>query len=459
MKPLVAIVGRPNVGKSTFFNRMIGDQRSIVQDEPHTTRDRVFGDTEWNGRVFTLIDTGGLELSSSDNMLKQVHAQVKLAIQEAVIIVFICDVETGVTSADGEIADMLRRSNKPVLVAVNKSDNIERRMNSADFYELGFGEPIAISSRHGAGTGDLLSAIVDLLPLEEEEAPKETIPHIAIVGRPNVGKSSLLNAILGEDRVIVSDTPGTTRDAIDTRVEHNGTPIMLIDTAGVRRRGQISPGAEKFSVLRSARAIERSDVVLLLIDSTEGITAQDTHIAGIIRDETKGVVVVFNKWDIIRDQRKLFTQAEDDPSIKLSIIDEPEDADKRREHAKEDLKFIPYAPVIFASAKTKFHVPAIIDAALQVYANRQIRIPTAKLNTLFRDAVQRHPPAPIKGRNLKFFYATQGAVNPPTFILFVNDPELMHFGYERYLENQLRKEFPFAGTPIKLVVKAREQTT
>ena len=304
MKPLVAIVGRPNVGKSTFFNRMIGEQLAIVEDLPGTTRDRLYGETDWNGREFTLIDTGGLELGASDDITSRIRAQVALAIEEADVIVFVVDANAGITEADREVADLLRSAGKSVVLAANKADNARRRQEAVEFYELGLGEPITMSSSQGTGTGDVLDAITDALPPKEmEEEAEAEIPRVAIVGRPNVGKSSLLNAVLGQERVIVSDVPGTTRDAIDTTVEHNGQPLVLIDTAGIRRRGRVGPGIEKYSVLRATRAIERSDVALLLIDATEGITAQDTHIAGAIHEAGKGVVVVINKWDAIKEKR------------------------------------------------------------------------------------------------------------------------------------------------------------
>lgn len=457
MKPLVAIVGRPNVGKSTFFNRMIGQQVAIVEDLPGTTRDRIYGDAEWNGREFTLIDTGGLELGAADNIMARVRAQAQLAIEEADVIVFLVDARAGVTAADEEIADMLRRTKKPVVLGVNKADNADLRAESVDFYQLGMDDLITISSRQGTGTGDLLDAIVAVLPPPQELSEAEQqLPKFAIVGRPNVGKSSLLNSILGEDRVIVSDVPGTTRDAIDSVVNHRGADILLIDTAGVRRRGKVDPGIEKYSVLRATRAIERCDVALLVIDATDGITAQDTHIAGIINDAAKGVVVIINKWDLIRERRAAFAAADADPTLPTPKDDIPLEADEYREQAREALKFIPYAPVLFASAKTHYHVEAVLDAALTIAQVREQRVPTARLNEVIREAVLRHPPAPIKGRQLKILYVTQPETNPPTFVVFVNDAELVHFGYERYLENQLRREFDFAGTAIRIVFRSRQ---
>ncbi len=457
MKPLVAIVGRPNVGKSTFFNRMIGERLAIVEDLPGTTRDRIYGDAEWNGRTFTLIDTGGLELGSADNIMSRVFAQAQLAIEEADVIVFLVDARDGVTAADQEIAELLRRTKKPVVLGVNKADNANLRAESVDFYQLGMDDLITLSSRQGTGTGDLLDAITAALPPEQElSAAEAQLPKFAIVGRPNVGKSSLLNGILRQDRVIVSDIPGTTRDAIDTTVQHRGVDLMLIDTAGVRRRGKVDPGIEKYSVLRATRAIERCDVALLVIDALDGVTAQDTHIAGIINDNAKGVIIIINKWDLIRERRAAFAAADADPTLPTPKDDVPLEADDYREQVQQELKFIPYAPVIFASAKTRYHVEAILDAALEIAQVREQRVPTARLNELIREAVLRHPPAPIKGRQLKVYYVTQPETNPPTFVFFVNDSELVHFGYERYLENQMRQEFRFPGTAIRLVFRSRQ---
>ncbi len=453
MKPLVAIVGRPNVGKSTFFNRMIGKQLAIVEDLPGTTRDRIYGDSDWNGREFILVDTGGLELGESDDITRRIRAQVQLAIEEADVIVFIVDAGSGITEADTDVADLLRRSGKPLVLAANKADNARRRQEAVDFYELGLGEPITMSSSQGTGTGDVLDAIVEALPPAEEE-PEEDAEHprVAIVGRPNVGKSSLVNAVLGQERVIVSEIPGTTRDTIDTVVEHNGHQLTLIDTAGIRRRGRVGPGVEKYSVLRATRAIERCDVAVLLVDATEGITAQDVHVAGAIHEAARGVVVVINKWDLIKAKR-----AEHRAGTAPPLEDEPPDAQEFKETVKRDLKFIPYAPVIFAAAKTRYHVANILDAALKIAEERTRRIPTAKLNEVVKNAVLRHPPTHVKGRTLRVYYVTQAEISPPTFIFFVNDPELLHFSYERYLENQLRQAFGFEGTAVRLRFRQRER--
>jgi len=464
MKPLVAIVGRPNVGKSTFFNRMIGERVAIVEDLPGTTRDRLYGDTDWNGREFTLIDTGGLELGTGipvgqvgltgqpGDIMSHVKAQAQLAIEEADVIVFMVDARSGITAADEEVADLLRRTKKPVILAANKADNAQRRLDSVEFYSLGLDEPTDISSIQGTGTGDLLDRIVEALPPQEEmdEAEEEDLPRIAIVGRPNVGKSSLLNAILGVQRSIVSAVPGTTRDSIDTEIEFQDRKIKLIDTAGIRRRGRVSPGVEKYSVLRSSRAIERCDVALLLIDASEGLTAQDTHIAGEIHEQTKGVIVVVNKWDLAQEQRR--AEREGSPP---HPDDEIQSAEHYREWLAGELKFIPYAPIIFASAKTGYHVKSILETALKIAEMRFLRVPTSRLNEVLREAVRRHNPTVIRTKPLKIYYATQARVNPPTFVFFVNDPQGVHFSYERYLENRLREEFSFKGTAIRLQFRPR----
>ena len=466
MKPLVAIVGRPNVGKSTFFNRMLGERVAVVEDLPGTTRDRLYGDTDWNGREFTLIDTGGLDLGDDipvgqvgltgqpGNIMKHVQAQAELAIEEADVIVFMVDARAGITASDEEVADLLRRTRKPVILAANKADNAARRLDAVEFYSLGLGEPIVISSIQGTGTGDLLDLIVEALPPEEEETEEEDedVIRIAIIGRPNVGKSSLLNAILGVERAIVSDIPGTTRDAIDTEIQFKGKKLVLIDTAGIRRRGKVGPGIEKFSVLRSTRAIERCDVALLLIDASEGLAAQDTHIAGEIQEKAKGVIIVVNKWDLAQAQHRAEREGE-----YVHPKDEIESAEAYRRIIAEGLKFIPYAPIVFTSAKTGYHVQSLLDMALNIAEMRYLRIPTARLNEVVQEAVRRHNPTVVRNKILKIYYATQTQVNPPTFVFFVNDTEAVHFTYERYLENKLREAFSFKGTAFRMFFKPRSK--
>ena len=467
MKPLVAIVGRPNVGKSTFFNRMHGERVAIVEDMPGTTRDRIYGDTDWNGREFTLIDTGGLELGSDipvgqvgldgqpGDIMKRVQAQAQLAIEEADVIVFMVDARSGITAADEEVADMLRRTQKPVILAANKADNARLRQDAVEFYSLGMGEPIVLSSIQGTGTGDLLDLIVDALPPEEEqsEEEEEEITRIAIIGRPNVGKSSLLNAFLGFQRSIVSEVPGTTRDAIDSEFEYKGKKLVLIDTAGIRRRGRVGPGVEKYSVLRAVRAVDRCDVALLLIDASEGLAAQDTHIVGEIQEKTKGVVVIVNKWDLAQAQRREMREGKEPRPD-----EEIESAERYRKIIAEGLKFIPYAPIVFTSAKTGYHVQSLLDTVLNIAEMRYLRVPTARLNEVVREAIRRHNPTVFRGKVLKIYYATQTRVNPPTFVFFVNDPQALHFSYERYLENQLRMAFSFRGTGIRLQFRARPRS-
>ncbi|HYO30388.1 MAG TPA: ribosome biogenesis GTPase Der [Thermomicrobiales bacterium] len=440
-KPIVAVVGRPNVGKSTLFNRVIGERRAIVQDLPGTTRDRVYGTTDWGGVEFTLIDTGGLQddreidAESLNEIARNTRNQAQAAIDEADVIVFVVDARSGLTAGDHEVADLLRRADKPTILAANKAESAERRDGVYEFYELGLGDPVAISAYHGNGTGDLLDKVVENLPEAEEEEGTEG-PAIAIVGRPNVGKSRMLNALLGEERSIVSDVPGTTRDSIDTELTWAGQPVTLIDTAGIRRRGRIEQGVEQFSVIRSMRAIDRSDVVLLVVDATEEFTAQDLHIAGYIEEQKKGIVVVINKWDLIEKDAKTM--------------------DEYKARAREQLDFVPYAPLVFVSAKFGQRVHQVLDTALMAVAERQKRVPTSALNTLLRESVAAHPPPSKPGKWLKFYYATQADVAPPTFLFFCNDPTQIHFSYKRYLENRLREEFGYTGTPIRLSFRGRE---
>lgn len=467
MKPLVAIVGRPNVGKSTLFNKLVGARLAIVEDLPGTTRDRIYADAEWNGRTFTLIDTGGLEIGSSDDITNRVTAQAELAIQEADVIIFLVDAKSGATEADTEVAALLRRSGKPVVLGANKADNPARRQDAVEFYALGLGEPITLTATSGTGSGDLLDAVVEALPArqeDEEDDPYAGLPRIAIVGRPNVGKSSLINAILGQDRVIVSDIPGTTRDTVDTLVEHKEQRLVLLDTAGIRRRGRVGAGVEKYSVIRSNRAIDRCDVAVVMIDGMDGITAQDTHIAGYVDDAARGMVIVINKWDLVRQAlRQSEEQADPEYPVSLKpggnaamLEDEPNDAEKYREIVRDRFKFAPYAPIIFAAAKNRYHTNQILDQALKIWETRQQRIQTSQLNEVIRQAVQRHHPPVVQGRAMRIYYVTQPEVSPPTFVFFVNDPSLLHFSYQRYLENQLRQAFGFDGTAIRLEFRPRQ---
>lgn len=441
-KPIVAVVGRPNVGKSTLFNRLIGERRAIVQDEPGTTRDRVYGDVEWNGVAFALVDTGGIMVDERGAELDlsvipaETRRQAEHAIEEADVIVMVVDVADGATAADLAIADLVRRTAKPVVLAANKGESNTRAANAVDFYALGLSDPIVVSSLHGRGTGDLLDAIVDALPERKEES--ESIgPRFAIVGRPNVGKSRLLNAILGQERAIVSDEPGTTRDSLDTEIEWEGQRITLVDTAGIRRRGKIEPGVEKYSVLRSMRAITRADVVLLVVDATEGFTSQDLHIAGYVADEARGMVLVVNKWDLVEKDGRTMEQY--------------------RAAAAEALDFMPYVPDVFISAKFNQRVPQVMERALFVMEERQKRVPTAALNKMLREAVEKHAPPSKPGKWVKFYYATQVDVSPPSFVFFCNHAEDVHFSYRRYLENQVREHFGFIGNPIRMRFRNRQE--
>ncbi len=452
-KPVVALVGRPNVGKSTLFNRLAGERLAVVDEVPGTTRDRLVAEAEWNGVTFDIVDTGGIDpvpssagkrpLSvGSADFIEAIRYQAEAAIQEADVVLLITDADSGVTPADQEVAEILRRHQHerdgkfmpPVLLVVNKADSQPRRDQALQFYELGMGDPYPISAVHGTGTGDMLDALVDLLPASVEEAESESV-KIAIVGKPNSGKSSLLNKLLGEERAIVSPIPGTTRDAVDTPMEFEGLQITLIDTAGIRRRGKITPGVEKYSVLRSLRAIERADVSLLVVDAISGITSQDTHIAGFILDAWKSAVVLVNKWDTI--QKDTFTM------------------DEYTRRVRSELNFMDYVPVLFISAKTGQRVERVLPAALKVQEERLVRLSTSQLNQIFQKAQDIHPAPSQGGRQLKIYYCTQVRSDPPTFLLYVNDPQLAHFSYLRYLENQLRQVYPFEGTPVHLVLRPR----
>ena len=505
--PVVAIVGRPNVGKSTLYNRIVGGRVAIVEDRARTTRDRLYGDAEWNGRRFICVDTGGLETDPDDPIEAKVQEQARLAISEADVILFLVDAITGTTPADLEAAELLRRATAPVLVVVNKADNEKRELDAAEFFAMGWDETYAIAASHGRGVADLLDAVVWALPPESEDeiARKERAaeaeawakdvasgrlqpfvvgedglpadldgadgandddgldepdpgeaaeaarwdaliaaeadhgpPAIAFVGRPNVGKSSLLNALLGEERSIVSEIPGTTRDSIDTRLEWGRSEIVLIDTAGIRRRGKVAsgPAAERFSTLRALKAVTRADIAVLVIDAVEGLTAQDAHVAGYVAEEGRGLVIAVNKWDLVEDKTdKTFDQYVD--------------------WIRADVPFLDFAPVVSISAKTGQRVGKVLELAIDIWAERRKRIPTGELNRMLMAATDRTPPPPVRGRRPKIFYATQAAIAPPTFVFFANDASSVHFSYRRYLENQLRERFGFHGTPIKLVFRDR----
>ncbi|HBI5966727.1 TPA: ribosome biogenesis GTPase Der [Listeria monocytogenes] len=434
-KPVVAIVGRPNVGKSTIFNRIVGERVSIVEDVPGVTRDRIYNSAEWLGKEFNIIDTGGIDLSD-EPFLEQIRAQAEIAIDEADVIIFITNGREGVTDADEQVAKILYRSNKPIVLAINKVDNPEMRDQIYDFYSLGFGEPYPISGSHGLGLGDMLDAVRAHFPKEEEEEYPDDTVKFSLIGRPNVGKSSILNALLGEDRVIVSDIAGTTRDAIDTTYTFDGQDYVMIDTAGMRKRGKVYESTEKYSVLRAMRAIERSDVVLVVINAEEGIREQDKRIAGYAHDAGRAIIIVVNKWDAIN---------KDEKTINVWIED-----------IREQFQFLSYAPIVFVSAKTKQRLNNLFPLINQVSDNHSLRVQSSMLNDVISDAVAMNPSPMDKGKRLKIFYTTQVAVKPPTFVVFVNDPELMHFSYERFLENRIREAFPFEGTPIRVIARKRK---
>ncbi len=453
-KPIVALIGRPNVGKSTLFNRLVGERVAIVDDTPGTTRDRLFGDSEWNGRAFTVVDTGGIDPThggktplsvGSADFIQEIRAQALASLEDADAVLLLTDGESGVTSPDREVAEILRRYQKkhpdgtfwpPVFVVVNKCDNEERRMQTPEFYELGLGDPYPISALHGTGTGDLLDGIVQAFPPQVEEEEDDSI-KIAIVGKPNAGKSSLLNKLVGKERAIVSPIAGTTRDSIDSKLEFDGVEITLIDTAGIRRRGKIEPGVEQFSVLRSFKSIERADVAILMIDATTGITTQDAHIAGFILEEWKSCVVLVNKWDAV--EKDNYTMEEYTKKI------------------RNELNFMDYVPILFISAKTGQRVDQVLPMALRVQEERLARLTTSKINQIIHNAQDLHPHPSHAGRVVKMYYGTQVRSDPPTFLIYVNDPTMIHFSYIRYIENKIREEYSFLGTPIRIVTKGRRE--
>ncbi|MEW6240283.1 MAG: ribosome biogenesis GTPase Der [Chloroflexota bacterium] len=452
-KPLVALVGRPNVGKSTLFNRLVGERLAIVDDTPGTTRDRLLSDSEWNGVSFHVMDTGGIDPThggrtplsvGSADFIEQIRAQARVAIEDADAVLFLTDGETGVTEADREVAEILRRSQRkvdgkpwpPIYLVVNKCDSAERRAAAAEFYELGLGDPYPISAVHGTDTGDLLDDLVKAFPSQHADEEDDSV-KIAIVGKPNAGKSSLLNRLVGAERAIVSPIPGTTRDAVDTKIQYEGIDITLIDTAGIRRRGKIERGVEQFSVLRAFKAIERADVALLVIDAESGITAQDAHIAGFILEAWKSTVVLVNKWDAV--EKDTYTM----------------DAFTKR--VRQELNFVDYVPLLFISAKTGQRVDQVLPLALRVQEERLARLTTSQINQVIQQAQDEHPAPSHAGRALKMYYGTQVRSDPPTFMIYVNDPKLAHFSYRRYLENRIRDSYGFIGTPIQIVMKGRKE--
>ena len=435
-KPLVAIVGRPNVGKSMLFNKLVGRRLSIVEDAPGVTRDRLYAECEWRGRTFDIVDTGGIEPGTTTEILSFMRKQAEIAIQNATVIVFLCDIKTGLTASDQDVANMLLRSRKPVILAVNKMDQVG--MTNPDiyeFYNLGLGDPIAVSAVHGHGTGDLLDACFDYFPPEEEEEEESDIIKVAVIGKPNVGKSSLINRILGEERVIVSNMAGTTRDAVDSYFENESGKFLFIDTAGMRKKSKVNDQIEKFSVLRAAMAIERSDVCLIMIDANEGVTEQDTKVAGMAHDSGKACIIVVNKWDAVEKDGKTM--------------------DRMREDIRRDLSYMTYAPILFISALTGQRVGRLFQLIKYVDDQAAMRITTGMLNSLLADATARVQPPTDKGRRLKIYYMTQAGTRPPHFVCFCNDAKLFHFSYQRYLENQIRSTFGLEGTPIRLTIRQR----
>ncbi|CDZ24500.1 GTPase Der [[Clostridium] cellulosi] len=437
-KKIAAIVGRPNVGKSTLFNKLVGRRVSIVEDTPGVTRDRIYADCEWLGHVFLLADTGGIEVKSDDVILSQMRAQAQAAIETADVIIFVTDIRTGVTADDMDIASMLRRSGKPVVLCVNKVDKTGRVPDEIyEFYNLGLGDPYPVSSLHGLGTGDLLDKVIELFGDEPEEEIDTGTIKVAIIGKPNVGKSSLVNRIAGEQRVLVSDIPGTTRDAVDTVIENEHGRFVFIDTAGIRRKSRVEDNIEHYSVLRSYAAVERANVCVIMIDATEGFTEQDSKIAGFAHEEGKGCIIAVNKWDLIEKNDKTM--------------------DEFRTKLMNDLSFMSYAPIVFISAKSGQRVDRLFHLIKYVYDQNSMRISTGKLNEVLAEAVERVQPPSDKGRRLKIMYITQPSTNPPTFVIFVNRKELFHFSYQRYIENQIRSTFGLEGTPIRFIIRERSE--
>lgn len=437
-KPVVAIVGRPNVGKSTLFNALAGDRISIVQDTPGVTRDRIYADVSWLKYNFTIVDTGGIEPESKDIILKSMREQAEIAISTADVIIFLTDVRQGLVDADGKVADMLRRSGKPVVLVVNKVDSFEKFMPDVyEFYNLGLGDPMPVSSSSQLGIGDMLDEVVKYFDGKGEDDEEDERPRIAIIGKPNVGKSSIINKLIGEERVIVSDIAGTTRDAIDTAIKRNGTEYVFIDTAGLRRKNKIKEEIERYSIIRTVSAVERCNVAVLVIDAEEGITEQDTKIAGIAHERGKGMIIVVNKWDAIE---------KDDKTIY-----------KFTEEIRQKLSYMPYAELLFVSAKTGQRLNKLFEIIDMVIENHSLRISTGVVNEIVTEAVALNQPPSDKGKRLRIYYVTQASVKPPTFVIFVNDKELMHFSYTRYLENKIREAFGFRGTPLKFLIRERKE--
>ena len=435
-KPLVAIVGRPNVGKSMLFNKLTGKRLSIVEDTPGVTRDRLYAQAEWRGRTFDLVDTGGIEPGTDDQILSFMREQAEIAIASATVIVFVCDIRTGMTAADQEVAGMLQRSRKPVVLAVNKMDSTGHTdPDMYEFYNLGLGDPYPVSAVHGHGTGDLLDACFEFFPPEDEEEEEDDVVKVAIIGKPNVGKSSLVNRILGQERVIVSDVAGTTRDAVDSYLENDRGKYLIIDTAGMRKKSKVDDRVEKFSVLRATMAIERSDVCVIMIDAQEGVTEQDTKVAGLAHEAGKACIIVVNKWDAIEKDGKTMQRMEED--------------------VRRDLSYMTYAPVLFISALTGQRVDRLFGFIDNVVNQAAMRIPTGVLNQVLNDAQARVQPPTDKGKRLKIYYMTQIGVKPPHFVIFCNDAKLFHFSYQRYLENQIRATFGLTGTPVRITIRQK----